>query len=86
MEDKIREIYKRKDKLLWYITKARYGYNNLEESDLNYDIILNLDITTDLYILEEWFIKIWKQIPMLRDAENDTIDEIFAKCTRLKLI
>lgn len=46
-------------------------------------IIMNLDIKSDLHILEEYFIKIWKKKPMIRDTENDTIDEIFTKLIRL---
>ena len=84
LEDKVREVYKRKEKLIWYIKLARYGYiANLKDNDLSYDIIINLDIGTDLHILEEYFIKIWKKMPMIKNTENNTIDEILIKCFRL---
>ena len=90
LEDKVRDIYKRKDKLLWYIKLARTFYiltcmNYTDE--INHELIEyinNLDIRTELHILEEYFIKMWKKMPMIKGTENDTIDEIFIKCFRLK--
>ena len=90
LSDKIREIYIRKEKLIWYIKLARTWYisQNIDftnpDTHNKIDYINNLDIKTNLHILEEWFIKIWKFIPMITGSKNDTIDVIFYKINKLK--